>query len=102
MPGLQQAVLNYGRQAMGIGERAGMAAGGLIRSAISNPFAARTAIGAGVGGLAGGLYADRGNGLRGALVGAGIGAAGARYGGSFLKAGMTGGIGIRGAAMRTM
>ncbi len=102
MPGLQQAILNYGRGAAGIGERLGMGIGKFIGGVARNPFANRTAIGATGGALLGGMSADRGNGLRGALVGAGLGAAGARYGGAFMKAGMTSGIGLGMAGRITM
>lgn len=62
-------------------------------------FANRTALGAGVGALYGasGDNGSFGNALKGAALGAGV----ARYGGMFMKSGMTGGIGIRGAGMRT-
>lgn len=105
MPGLQQAILNYGRQAMGVSERAGMGLGKYIGSAIASPFARRTSLGAVGGAIAGGIMGGRpgtGFSFSGAAVGAGVGAAGARYGGAFMKAGMTSGIGMRGAAARTM
>lgn len=108
MPNLAGQALDYikglGRVAAGSGERAGIGLGNYVRSAMSNPFARRTGLGAIGGGLAGGIFGgQRGSGFSysGAMMGAGLGAAGARYGGMFMKSGMTSGIGMRGAAMRT-
>lgn len=108
MPNVGGQALDYirglGSRFSGAGERAGMGLGKYVGSALSNPFARRTSLGAIGGGLAGGMFGgQRGSGFSfsGAMAGAGLGAAGARYGGRFIRSGMTSGTSLAGAALHT-
>lgn len=90
---------NIGRSAMGMARRFNSEFAGV--GGYRSLFANRTALGAMAGGALGAYRGDNysmGNIAGGALAGAGL----ARYGGMFMKSGMTRGIGLRGAARRTM